>query len=100
MNPTRLHPTQPPARQQTVSWTSNSDSFGEAPAWLSWCAPGTTGGRGEIRTRVRVSPKPDFESGAFNHSATLPLCLILLAKYEFWQSPNLRFLYWSSILFA
>jgi hypothetical protein len=31
------------------------------------------GGRGGIRTHVRVSPKPDFESGAFNHSATLPL---------------------------
>ena len=31
------------------------------------------GGRGEIRTLVRVAPKPDFESGAFNHSATLPL---------------------------
>jgi hypothetical protein len=31
------------------------------------------GGRGGIRTHVRVSPKPDFESGAFNHSATLPV---------------------------
>src|SRR5437870_6830428 len=58
------------------------------------------GGRGEIQTRVRVAPKPDFESGAFNHSATLPLCLILLAIFEFWQSPNLRLLYWCSILFA
>src|SRR5689334_12252426 len=31
------------------------------------------GGRGGIRTHVRIAPKPDFESGAFNHSATLPL---------------------------
>ena len=36
------------------------------------------GGRGGIRTHVRIAPKPDFESGAFNHSATLPLVLILL----------------------
>ena len=32
-----------------------------------------SGGRGGIRTHVGVSPKPDFESGTFNHSATLPL---------------------------
>ena len=32
----------------------------------------TVGGRGGIRTHVRIAPKPDFESGAFNHSATLP----------------------------
>ena len=25
-----------------------------------------------MRTHVRIAPKPDFESGAFNHSATLP----------------------------
>ena len=31
-----------------------------------------SGGRGGIRTHVRIAPKPDFESGAFNHSATLP----------------------------
>jgi hypothetical protein len=30
------------------------------------------GGRGGIRTHGRVTPTPDFESGAFNHSATLP----------------------------
>jgi hypothetical protein len=31
-----------------------------------------TGGRGGIRTHGRIAPTPDFESGAFNHSATLP----------------------------
>src|SRR5438034_946987 len=31
------------------------------------------GGRERIRTSGRVTPTPDFESGAFNHSATLPL---------------------------
>src|ERR1039458_7014782 len=36
-------------------------------------SPAKNGGRGGIRTHVRVAPKPDFESGAFNHSATLPL---------------------------
>ena len=31
------------------------------------------GGRGGIRTHGRIAPTPDFESGAFNHSATLPV---------------------------
>ena len=31
------------------------------------------GGRERIRTSGRLTPTPDFESGAFNHSATLPL---------------------------
>ena len=31
------------------------------------------GGRGGIRTHGRVAPTSDFESDAFNHSATLPL---------------------------
>ena len=30
------------------------------------------GGRERIRTSGRLTPTPDFESGAFNHSATLP----------------------------
>jgi hypothetical protein len=30
------------------------------------------GGRGGSRTHGRVTPTPDFESGALNHSATLP----------------------------
>ena len=30
------------------------------------------GGRERIRTSGRIAPTPDFESGAFNHSATLP----------------------------
>ena len=34
------------------------------------------GGRGGIRTHGRIAPTPDFESGAFNHSATLPHCCI------------------------
>ena len=32
------------------------------------------GGRERIRTSGRLTPTPDFESGAFNHSATLPTC--------------------------
>ncbi len=31
------------------------------------------GGRERIRTSGTVTRTPDFESGAFNHSATLPL---------------------------
>src|SRR2546423_15044520 len=34
--------------------------------------PVKTGGRERIRTSGRIAPTPDFESGAFNHSATLP----------------------------
>jgi hypothetical protein len=30
------------------------------------------GGRGGIRTHGSLATTPDFESGAFNHSATLP----------------------------
>jgi hypothetical protein len=30
------------------------------------------GGRGGIRTPGRIAPTSDFESDAFNHSATLP----------------------------
>src|SRR5437868_2243956 len=30
------------------------------------------GGRGGIRTPDGIAPTPDFESGALNHSATLP----------------------------
>ena len=39
----------------------------------------SSGGRGGIRTHVRIAPKPDFESGAFNHSATLPFDSIAAA---------------------
>ena len=35
------------------------------------------GGSGEIRTHDTVSRMPLFESGAFNHSATLPYFLKL-----------------------
>ena len=31
-----------------------------------------SGGEGGIRTRGRLSPTPDFESGTFDHSATSP----------------------------
>ena len=34
--------------------------------------PNQTGGRGGIRTPGELSSTSDFESGAFNHSATLP----------------------------
>jgi hypothetical protein len=32
----------------------------------------TTGGKGEIRTHGTPKRTPDFESGAFGHSATFP----------------------------
>lgn len=34
-----------------------------------------SGGGGGIRTLARVAPRPDFESGTFNHSATPPVLL-------------------------
>ena len=43
---------------------------------------------------------PDFESGAFNHSATLPFAPILLHLMRFLDSPHLTFLYCYSILSA
>ncbi len=39
---------------------------------------GNIGGRGGIRTHDRIAPTPDFESGAFNHSATLPAESVLI----------------------
>ena len=47
-----------------------------------------TGGRGGIRTHGSLATTPDFESGAFNHSATLPLAVISLHKIAI-----MRFLY-------
>ena len=35
-----------------------------------------TGGEGGIRTLDTVARMPDFESGAFDHSATSPMSLI------------------------
>jgi hypothetical protein len=35
----------------------------------------SAGGGGGIRTLARVAPRPDFESGTFNHSATPPVLL-------------------------
>jgi hypothetical protein len=40
-------------------------------------AGGKAGGEGGIRTPGRVTPTSDFESGAFNHSATSPSFRIL-----------------------
>ena len=37
-----------------------------------FCLSGKDGGRGEIRTLEGENPLPVFETGAFNHSATLP----------------------------
>ena len=49
------------------------------------------GGRERIRTSGRVTPTPDFESGAFNHSATLPAvdCQALTLA-EAWQAASRR----------
>ena len=35
------------------------------------------GGKGEIRTPEELAPLPLFESGAFDHSATFPVCITL-----------------------
>lgn len=40
-------------------------------------------GEGEIRTPVGYDPKPDFESGAFNRSATSPGAHKLLYSPKF-----------------
>jgi hypothetical protein len=41
-----------------------------------------SGGEGGIRTHVRHSPKPDFESGAFDHSATSPDSVFATRKQQ------------------
>src|SRR5437879_12176154 len=40
--------------------------------WMFRRSKDKDGGRERIRTSGRIAPTPDFESGAFNHSATLP----------------------------
>ena len=52
---------------------------GRLPVWTLGISCGSPenrgkeiGGRGGIRTHGWITPSPDFESGAFNHSATLP----------------------------
>src|SRR2546426_12280918 len=50
------------------------------------------GGRGGIRTHGSVAATPDFESGAFNHSATLPLHLIGLRNIAVLNSSPLTIL--------
>ena len=41
-----------------------------------------SGGEIGIRTPVRLTPKPDFESGAFDHSAISPGIAILAGPRE------------------
>jgi hypothetical protein len=49
------------------------------------------GGRGEIRTHDTVARTPDFESGALNHSATLPPELPQSAqRFGGWSNSPLR----------
>ena len=45
------------------------------------------GGRGGIRTPDTVARTPDFESGAFNHSATLPT-ILTITTYDPTLSPD------------
>ena len=56
-----------------------------------------TGGRGGIRTHERVTPSPDFESGTFNHSATLPRKIeagLGYGHFPSWASYNNAFPTW------
>jgi membrane fusion protein, multidrug efflux system len=59
-----------------------------ARRWLETDAE--IGGRGEIRTRGTVTRTPDFESGAFNHSATLPLLLYFRGSNAISATPKIR----------
>ena len=55
-----------------------------------WCPATlrTNGGRGGIRTHGRIAPTPDFESGAFNHSATLPAVVLCIVPRLSTPSPH------------
>jgi hypothetical protein len=41
------------------------------------------GGRGGIRTHGSIAATPDFESGTFDHSATLPKCHVFIYQSRF-----------------
>jgi hypothetical protein len=49
----------------------------------SFCHISKVGGRGGIRTPGTVTRTPDFESGAFNHSATLPTTCIAVTYDDY-----------------
>ena len=54
------------------------------------------GGRGGIRTHGSLATTSDFESDAFNHSATLPLSSILLDQAALVRIQHSHFQYWLS----
>ena len=69
-------PAVPVERTGRRAWTVSSPRRKKAPPAAS-CAAGPfhrlrKNGEGGIRTRVRVTPKPVFETGSFNHSDTSP----------------------------
>ena len=51
-------------KSQRVEWPDSSFSFQTSTLIY--------GGEGGIRTHGKIAPTSDFESGAFNHSATSP----------------------------
>src|SRR5207245_2421799 len=83
-----------------TSSSRQSPIFGKSPHLLILLVVGEIGGRGGIRTHGAVTRTPDFESGAFNHSATLPLFLISLRISLIPNASNLPFRYRHSILFG
>ena len=65
--------------QRTASTRAATAAFGDGvfiaintKALLEQGFHANTGGEGGIRTRGRLAPTPDFESGTFDHSATSP----------------------------
>jgi hypothetical protein len=70
-----------------ASLATLSQRDGVRPVWIRG-GKEKVGGRGGIRTPGSLSTTPDFESGAFNHSATLPnRCQSTTC--EAWESPEL-----------
>src|SRR5262245_15845475 len=58
--------------QDSVTFRHDTSAFTDLSRDAARLRPDTVGGRGGIRTPGSLSTTPDFESGAFNHSATLP----------------------------
>jgi hypothetical protein len=65
----------PPLRLRQVAGSAHCRRWNETNAgdhYLGYPPQYVTGGEGGIRTRGRLTPTPDFESGTFGHSATSP----------------------------
>ena len=85
-----LTPRQPSGQVDRIKTGFSEKTIGWPPqieGCFIFAVPGpdcglANGGRGGIRTPDSLATTPDFESGAFNHSATLPLGTFISHAHE------------------